>query len=326
MLHDARDTTTYAVLDHGHFGSKVHRRDPGAREFTEIATPTYPEPGPGEADDGPAWATQMVWTIEPAHADQPGELWAGTIPGGLFHSSDRGDSWDLVRGLWDQPSRPEWFGGGYDAPGIHSVSVDPRAADTVLVGVSCGGAWRSDDAGVTWNVSSGMRAAFMPPDRAFDPVIQDPHRLARCAADPDVVWCQHHNGIFRSTDGGSTFTEITDNPVSTFGFAVASHPDDPLTAWFVPAIADEQRIPVDGRVVVTRTRDGGASFDVLGNGLPDAHAYHLVYRHALDVDRSGQRLAMASTTGSLWVTEDGGDAWTHVTSALPPVACVRWAG
>src|SRR6476619_5807734 len=131
VLHDARDASTYAVLDHGHFGTKVHRRDSDARTFTEIATPTYPEPAPGEADDGPAWATQMVWTIEPAHRDRPGELWAGTIPGGLFHSADRGDSWELVRGLWDQPSRPEWFGGGYDAPGIHSVSVDPRAADTV---------------------------------------------------------------------------------------------------------------------------------------------------------------------------------------------------
>jgi hypothetical protein len=324
VLQDARDDTTYAVLDHGHFGTKLHRRDPDAAQFTEIATPTYPKPELGEGDTGPAWATQMVWTVEPAHADRPGALWAGTIPGGLFRSSDRGDSWELVRGLWDQPSRPEWFGGGYDAPGIHSVSVDPRDPDAVLVGISCGGAWRTDDDGATWTVATGMRAAFMPPERAYDPVIQDAHRLVRCESTPDVVWCQHHNGIFRSTDGGSTFTEITENPVSTFGFAVAAHPHDPGTAWFVPAIADEQRIPVDGRVVVSRTRDGGDSFDVLGNGLPDAHAYHLVYRHALYVDSSGERLAMASTTGSLWVSEDAGDSWAHVTSALPPVACVRW--
>ena len=104
-----------------------------------------------------------------------------------------------------------------------SASI-PRDADAVLVGISCGGAWRTDDDGATWAVGTGMRAAFMPPDRAFDPVIQDPHRLARCTASPDVVWCQHHNGMFRSTDGGSTFTEITDNPVSTFGFAVAAPP------------------------------------------------------------------------------------------------------
>jgi hypothetical protein len=325
VLHDVRDRTTYAALDHGHFGTKLHRRDPSADSFTEIAAPAYPEPPDGTADAGPAWATQMVWTIEAGHPDRPDALWAGTIPGGLFRSPDRGDSWELVRGLWDQPSRTEWFGGGYDAPGIHSVSVDPRDADAVLVGISCGGAWRTGDDGATWAVGKGMRAAFVPPDRTFDPVIQDPHRLARCTASPDVVWCQHHNGIFRSTDGGSTFTEITDNPVSAFGFAVAAHPRDPLTAWFVPAVSDEQRIPVDGRVVITRTRDAGETFDVLGNGLPDQDAYHLVYRHALAVDDRGERLAIASTTGSLWVSEDAGDSWAHVTSALPPVACVRWA-
>ena len=69
-----------------------------------------------------------------------------------------------------------------------------------------------------------------------------------------------------------------------------------------------------------------ASFDVLGRGLPDRHAYHLVYRHALDVDASGDRLAMGSTTGSAWVSEDAGDSWSLVSSTLPPVACVHWVG
>ena len=77
-------------------------------------------------------------------ADQPGVLWAGTLPGGLFRSNDRGDSWELVRALWDVPQRSEWFGGGYDVPGIHSICVDPRNSDHVLVGVSCGGVWQTD--------------------------------------------------------------------------------------------------------------------------------------------------------------------------------------
>jgi hypothetical protein len=226
----------------------------------------------------------LLWAIEAAHPDEPGCLWAGTIPGGLFRSTDRGDSWGLMRGLWDHPSRREWAGGGYDNPGLHSVSIDPRDRDNLLVGVSTGGVWRTTDAGDTWTVSTGLRAAYMPPERVYDPVVQDAHRLARCAAAPDVVWCQHHNGIFRSSDAGATFTEITDVEPSSFGFAVAAHPHDPLTAWFVPAVADAERIPVDGRLVVTRTRDGGETFAALDDGLPDRHAYHLVYRHSLDVD------------------------------------------
>jgi hypothetical protein len=170
-----------------------------------------------------------------------------------------------------------------------------------------------------------MRAAYMPKERAFDPLVQDVHRLVRCPAAPDVLWAQHHNGIFRTEDGGRRWTEIERAGPSTFGFAAAVHPDDPKTAWFVPAVKDERRVPVDGRLVVTRTRDGGASFDVLGKGLPDANAYDLVYRHGLAVDTTGRRLAFGSTTGSLFASNDAGDSWSLVNAHLPPVYAVRFA-
>ena len=79
------------------------------------------------------------------------------------------------------------------------------------------------------------------------------------------------------------------------------------------------------KVVVNRTRDGGKSFETLSEGLPGEHAYDLVYRHALDIDATGMRLAMGSTTGALWVSEDQGDRWTAVSANLPPVYCVRFA-
>ncbi len=72
---------------------------------------------------------------------------------------------------------------------------------------------------------------------------------------PERMWVQHHNGIFASSDESRTFTEITGVEPSTFGFAVAVHPRDPDTAWFVPEIKDEKRIPREGKLVVTRTRD-----------------------------------------------------------------------
>ena len=87
------------------------------------------------------------------------------------------------------------------------------------------------------------------------------------------------------------FTEISGVEPSTFGFAVVVHPRDPDRAWFVPQIKDEKRIPSGGKLVVTRTRDGGKNFDVLTAGLPQSHAYDVVYRHALALDRSGDRLA-----------------------------------
>ncbi|MCU9848922.1 hypothetical protein OEZ60_12995 [Defluviimonas sp. WL0024] len=322
LLEDKRDGAIYVALNHGHFGCKLHRSDDDGRSWAELPCPAYPA---SDAPDAPA--LEMIWALAPAGADRPGELWTGTLPGGLFHSADRGESWRLVESLWDVPQRAKWFGGGYDHPGIHSILVDPRDSDRIVLGVSCGGVWLTEDAGVTWQQGGhGLRADFLPPDQATDPTSQDPHLIAHSAADPDRIWCQHHCGIFSSKDGGRTFAEHSANArPSAFGFAVAVHPARPDHAWFAPGVKDECRVPVDGRLVVTRTTDGGATFDALSAGLPQDNAYDLIYRHALVVDDSGKRLAMGSTTGNLWTSADGGDSWSLVSANLPPIAQLAFA-
>jgi len=352
-LADPRDGTLYAALNLGHFGVKLHRLPAGEREWQPCNTPVYPpQPEGAEAsasaqaaqmagpDDAlaearsaaasaaseavppvpePLWSLEQIWTLEPGSPDEPGTLWAGTIPGGLFRSDDSGESWTLNHALWDRPERREWMGGGYDHAGIHSVLIDPRDSRHVTVGVSSGGVWQTADGGATWRVTAqGMEADYMPPERRGEPNVQDPHRVVQCNAAPNVLWTQHHCGIFRSTDGGERWTRIEAQP-SSFGFAVAVHPQDPDTAWFVPAVKDACRIPVDGAFVVTRTRDGGRTFERFSEGLPPAPAYDLVYRHGLAIDTRGTRLAMGSTTGGLWTSDDAGETWHEVSAHLPPV-------
>ena len=169
-----------------------------------------------------------------------------------------------------------------------------------------------------------MFAEYVPPDLREAATAQDPHRLAQCQASPEVFWVQHHNAVFRSTDGTASWVEIADRPPSVFGFPVAAHPHDPDTAWFTPAVEDGCRVPVDGQFVVARTRDGGASFELLREGLPQVNAYDLVYRHGLAVDETGDCLAMGSTTGGLWVSENQGDSWQCLSTHLPPIDCVRF--
>ncbi|HYV88973.1 MAG TPA: exo-alpha-sialidase, partial [Candidatus Polarisedimenticolia bacterium] len=173
--------------------------------------------------------------------------------------------------------------------------------------------------------SKGMYAEYMPPERAEDSATQDPHCLVQCRADPDALWVQHHNGVFRSTDGAETWKEVSAIKPSKFGFGVAVHPDNPDRAWFVPAVKDECRVPVDGAVVVARTSDGGKSFDVLRRGLPQQHAYDLVLRHALAIDKAGKWLAIGSTSGHLWTSGDQGDAWQLAAGNLPPIYALRFA-
>lgn len=328
---DPRDGACYASLGHGHFGAHVHRSDDGGNTWVEVAAPEYP-PKPDNlveinqmTQQEIKWATELIWVIEPGHADEPGVIWAGTVPGGLFRSPDRGGTWELVDAFWSLPNRPLWFGGGFGDPGIHSIVIDPRQPGHLSVAISSGGVWRSADGGKSWDPrTTGMRSTYVPDEIADHPDNQDPHRVVRPAADPDVLWCQHHEGIWRSTDNGDHWVRIEQAGPSTFGFAVAAHPHDPDTAWFVPAISDMDRVPVDAKLVVTRTRDGGQTFDVLTDGLPQQHAYDLVYRHGLAVDGTGEQLLMGSTTGGLWYSANGGDAWTTVSTNLPPINAVNW--
>lgn len=332
VLRDPRTGILFAGLTLGHFGAKLRRSSDDGQTWEECGVPAYPAGAtlgvnPHEDPPPPPKLASLseIWSLEPGGPDQPGRLWAGTIPGGLFKSSDNGMTWELVESLWNAPERQKWFGGGKDDPGIHSICVDPRDSRHVTIGISCGGVWETRDDGATWELlGEGLRAEFMPPNLQFDRTIQDPHRLVSCTDDPERMWIQHHNGIFRSTDGGRNWTELSEVKPSAFGFAVAVHPRDGRTAWFVPAVKDECRVPVDRQLVVIRTTNGGESFEILRDGLPQDDCFDLVFRHSLDVDTTGDRLVMASSTGGLWVSETRGDTWHCVSQSLPQVYCVRW--
>jgi photosystem II stability/assembly factor-like uncharacterized protein len=324
---DPRDGAWYAALNHGHFGVKLHRSDDRGATWIELAAPTYP-PRP---EDAPIeknyfgkeveWATKLIWSMVPA-LDAPGALWAGTSPGGLFRSDDRGATWRLIESLWNHPLRKKWMGGGMDFAGIHSIMVDPRDPRMVVIAVSCGGVWRTRDLGETWEMSGpGLRSEYMPPEQAFDMASQDPHCVVQCQAVPTTFWCQHHNGIFVSTDDLASWQEIKQAGPSVFGFPVTVDPQDPNTVWFVPAQKDEWRIPVDGQLCVTRTSDGGATFEILRHGLPN-NAYDLVLRHGLAL--SGDSIAFGSTTGNAFVSFDRGQSFQVISNYLPPVYAVAY--
>jgi hypothetical protein len=212
-LSDPRDGRHYAALDHGHFGVKLHRSNGNGWE--EIAVPVYPPKPEGYEEKDMwgrpiDWSTARIWALAASNADEPGVIWCGTLPGGLFRSTDHGKSWQMVRSLWDHPKRKQWAGGGAELPGIHSICIDPRNSKRVWVAVSTGGIWFTEDSGESWTLrGDGMRAEYMPPEQSRDPIAQDVHCLAQCPAAPHRMWVQHHNGIFVSSDEGKTFSEIT---------------------------------------------------------------------------------------------------------------------
>ncbi len=323
----------FAALDHGHFGAKLQRSSNGGLAWEEIPVPENPPRPEGEAP----WvdfigrtipdALQLIWCLEPGHPSQSGRIWAGTTPGGLFRSDDHGDHWELMESLWNHPGRREWVGGGMDSPGIHSILIHPDNPQDITIAVSCGGIWHSPDDGVSWeNIGHGMHAPYTPPEYATAPGSQDVHRLVRCRTAPDRMWLQHHDGIYRSDDAGRNWCRIQSVSPTDFGFPVVVDEANPDRAWFVPEIKDEHRLPPDGQVVVNRTDDGGETFTSFRQGLPGPFAYDLVFRHALERDAKTGILAMGSTTGSLWISEDQGACWQTVSNHLPPVYALRFDG
>jgi len=309
------DGAWWASLDHGHWGPKLQRSRDEGLTWDAVDPPRYP-------DDAGA-ALESVWVIASGHPDQPGRVWLGTFPGGLFRSDDGGDHFEMVTALWNHPTRStSWFGGGRDSAGIHSVVVDPRDPDRVLVAVSCGGVYESTDDGGTWATrNKGLTAGYLP-----DPTVDaghDPHHLLMVPGAPDVLWQQNHCGIFRSTDGGLQWSEVSQpGGPAHFGFPIAVHDRDPDVAWVVPAESDATRTTIGGALVVCRTDDGGRTWHDQRAGLPQEHAYDVVYRHALD--RRGDELVFGSTTGNVYWSGDGGDHWAALAQNLPPVYSVRW--
>ena len=236
FLADPRTGHWYAALNLGHFGAKLHRSTNQGATWEELTMPTLPK-----SEDKDAPSLNQIWALEAGGADQPGLIWAGSLPAALFRNDRNGEGdWQLVEGLWNLPDRAKWFGGGTDDTALHTLCIDPRNSSRLVIAISCGGVWRSEDAGASWTCrSKGLFAEYMPPDRREDPAIQDPHRIVQCRDKPDHFWCQHHNGIFFSTND----LESWQFAGPRFGFGVAVHPKEPAKAWFVPAIKDEVRVP-----------------------------------------------------------------------------------
>lgn len=319
---DHRTGALWASLDHGHWGSKLHRSTDNGKSWQELSAPAYPE-GAERSGGGPA-TLRYIWVLTPGGADQPTTFYAGTEPGGLFRSDDYGESFQLVEGLWNHPSRLEgWFGGGRDYPGIHSIIVDPRNSNRVLVGISCAGMFETTDGGTSWQPrNGGLRAEFLPNPETE--VGQDPHLITACGSNPDVLWQQNHCGIYRSIDGGAHWSYVSQpGGPAHFGFPIAVDQHNGDVAWVVPAESDERRMAIDGALCISRTDDGGASWTTFRNGLPQQGCFDVVFRHALD--NNGDTLAFGTTSGNLFVSDDRGESWKCIGNYLPPIYSVRFS-
>jgi len=298
------------------FGPQLRRSDDLGTTWQETPNGAirFPE------DTGVALA--RIWQIVPGVGEDV--VWAGTEPGAIFRSTDGGESFELVRGLWDHPHRTEW-NEGYGGQAFHTILPHPVDGDSVLAAISTGGVYRTGDGGASWEASNtGVKAEFMPGERFYPEFGQCVHKVARDPGDPDRLFLQNHGGVYRSDDGGATWHDIAPGLPSEFGFAMVTHPRRSGTAYTFPIADAGGRWPVDGRARVWRTTDAGSSWSELGDGaLPDDY-YAAVMRDAMCVDSHDPAgLYLGGRNGAVWGSPDEGETWQQIASGLPDVMVVR---
>ncbi|WP_037577703.1 WD40/YVTN/BNR-like repeat-containing protein [Phaeacidiphilus oryzae] len=313
----------FASVDHPVFGPAVLHSDDLGRTWSEATEKGIRFP------EGYDASVERVWQLRPDEADRPGVVWAGAEPSSLWRSEDGGETFALVEALWNHPHRPEWQP-GFGGQAIHTIIPDRDDPRTVVVAMSTGGVYRTEDGGRSWHPSNaGIRAAFMPEGQQYPEFGQCVHKIAADAERRDRFYLQNHGGVYRSDDGGRSWSSIAEGLPADFGFAVAAHPRRGGTVFLFPLQADIDRFPAGRHCRVYRSRDAGGSWQPLTEGLPDEPDFGIVLRDALCVDNADAAgvagVYFGNRSGEVYASPDEGDHWVGVASHLPDVLCVRAA-
>lgn len=266
-----------------------------------------------------------VWSL--CHVG--GMLHAGTRPATLVRSVDGGGTWERVQGLSDHPSRDSWQPGGAGLT-LHTILADPEAPGRMWLGISAAGVFATEDGGATWerrNRLSNAEACIhhdhpaAPRDGEAGHCV---HNMVR-ARGRDLLYQQNHHGVFRSPDGGRTWTDITEGLPSTFGFPIAVHPRDPDMLWVLPLNGDMAgRFPPDAHARVWKSTDAGATWGPRDRGLPVKDCFFTVLRQAMAVDRrTPAGVYFGTNTGSVFASRDEGECWSEIARHLPTVLSVE---
>ncbi|MEZ5964820.1 MAG: hypothetical protein R3F56_13325 [Planctomycetota bacterium] len=231
--------------------------------------------------------------IDPRNAQR---MFAGAVSGGLWRTTDGGQTWTQVDDWWRNLS-------------VGALTMDPSTPDTLYVGTGEGfyslahlqrnlshfvrgaGVLKSTDGGQTWTQLPGTDAW------------QAVTRIAVSPTDSNLLLVSRRpGGIARSTDGGQTWTDVVTADTS---FQVAFDPNDGSKA-----VAHLAPASVQAHQVVTST-DGGLTWQPAASGLATVAGENSRIELCYARSTAGVVYASVGGGGTVWRSADGGRTWTQ---------------
>lgn len=222
-------------------------------------------------------------------------VYCSAATGGVFKSTDKGETWSPI---FDEQAFLS----------IGDIAVDPENPDIIYVGTGeangghnnlpGGGLFKSTDAGNTW-FPTGLDSTETIGRIIINP--SDPNEVF-AAAVGSYFTPTHQRGVFRSTDGGSTWTQSLFVSDSTGAIDIVMDPSNP--DFLLAAMWERVRRPNQSRLYgpssgIYKSTDNGDTWELLGpsTGLPDASS--------MDVGRIGLALSKTNPAISYALYNDG---------------------
>jgi photosystem II stability/assembly factor-like uncharacterized protein len=269
------------------------------------------------ADGGKSWEPRgngmtqdNVYSLAARHVDGQIRLFAGTEPAHLFVSDDLGVNWSEMPSLRTVPSVPKW---NFPAPPhighVKHINFDPENSTTIYASVEVGGLLRSTDAGEHWE--------------EFPSLYEDVHRLMIHPNNPKFLYGVTGRGLYVSPDGGNGWEQWTrrEDEIGGYPDGFVFRPSDPKLILMTAAhdAPGTWRTTHFAGARISRSKDGGRTWEILRNGLPDRLQASI---EAFCLEEAGDSTSIfaATTAGDIFCSNDLGDSWQKIISNLPPIS------